>query len=309
MVATPGISIAQLIYFVHAAEQGSMTAAADELFVAQSAVSTAIGQLEARLGTQLFIRRRAKGLELTADGQELLVRARHILTSIRDAVDSVSPDALSGVLKTACFKTLAPFHLPPIWARLADRHPQLHAQVTELDCPETLTALKERRIDVALTYDITSDPAVHYEALQQRPAYIGVSPDHPLASRPTISLHELADEPFILLNLPASREYFLNAFASNRVTPRIAFEFESFETVRGMVAGGHGYTILNQVPSNELTYTGLPIAAVPIMEPVRALHVVLAYRADEPMTAKARAFAAIAREVVTEGTRETSGRR
>jgi hypothetical protein len=45
------------------------------------------------------------------------------------------------------------------------------------------------------------------------------------------------------------------------------------------------------------------------MEPVRALHVVLAYRADEPMTAKARAFAAIAREVVTEGTRETSGRR
>jgi DNA-binding transcriptional LysR family regulator len=63
------------------------------------------------------------------------------------------------------------------------------------------------------------------------------------------------------------------------------------------------------VPSNELTYTGLPIAAVPIMEPVRALHVVLAYRADEPMTAKARAFATIAREVVTEGTRETSGRR
>ncbi|MCD7101242.1 LysR family transcriptional regulator [Pseudoclavibacter sp. 13-3] len=292
------ISIAQLVYFVHAAENGSMTAAADELYVAQSAVSTSISLLERRLGTTLFLRKRAKGLELTADGRELLIRARQILTSIRDAVDSVNPNALSGVLETACFKTLAPFYLPPIWARLSDACPTLQVKVTELSCPETLTALKDRRIDVALTYDIIADAAVHFEVLQERPAYIGLASNHPLASRSAISLRELADEPFILLNLPASREYFLNAFTSNGVAPKISYEFESFETVRGMVAGGHGYTLLNQAPSHELTYSGLPIAAVPVLEPVTPLNVVLAYRTGERLTAKAQAFTSICREVV-----------
>jgi DNA-binding transcriptional LysR family regulator len=302
MSAAPEISIAQLTYFVHAAEHRSMTAAADELFVAQSAVSTSISLLERRLGTTLFLRKRAKGLELTADGRELLVRARQILTSIRDAIDSVSPEATSGVLDTACFKTLAPFYLPPIWARLSEAYPTLHVKVTELSCPEGIEALKDRRIDVALLYDIVADPAVHYEVLQERPAYIGLSTNHPLASRSAISLRELADEPFILLNLPASREYFLNAFSSNGIVPHIGYEFESFETVRSMVAGGHGFTLLNQAPSHELTYSGLPITAVPVIEPVKPLNVVLAYRAGEGLTARAKAFTTICREVIHRST-------
>ena len=59
------ITLTQLRYFAAAAERRSMTEAARELFVAQSAVSAAIGQLEQQVGTQLFIRQRSKGLVLT----------------------------------------------------------------------------------------------------------------------------------------------------------------------------------------------------------------------------------------------------
>lgn len=300
MLTNPGISVAQLVYFVSAAEHSSMTAAAEELYVAQSAVSTSVSQLEKRLGTTLFLRRRSKGLELTADGRELLVRARRILSELRDAADAVNPDALRGTLETACFTTLAPFYLPEIWARLDEEHHELRANAVELSCPDALAALKDRRIDVALIYDMIPDATVTYEPLQERPAYVGVSPDHPLAGRTSISLHEMASEPFILLNIPGSREYFLQAFSTNGVTPNVAAQFQSFETVRGMVAAGHGYTLLNQVPHHDLTYSGHQIAAIPVAEPVRPLNVALAYRAGEGLTAKARAFAAVCRDVIAE---------
>ena len=62
------VTLTQLRYFATAAERRSMTEAARELFVAQSAVSAAIGQLEQQVGTQLFIRQRSKGLVLTPAG-------------------------------------------------------------------------------------------------------------------------------------------------------------------------------------------------------------------------------------------------
>lgn len=305
VLSTPGISVAQLAYFVSAAEHGSMTAASEELYVAQSAVSTSVSQLEKKLGTTLFLRRRSKGLELTADGHEFLVRARRILSELRDAADAVNPDALRGVLETACFPTLAPFYLPQIWAQLTDRHPEMKVNAVELTYPDAVAALKERRIDAALVYDIGTDPEITFEPLQKRPAYVGLALSHPLAGRSEISLHEVADDPFILLNLPGSRQYFLHAFTSHGVAPHITYEFESFETVRGMVAAGHGYTLLNQVPHHDFTYSGLPIVAVPIVEPVRTLNVVLAYRAGEGLTAKGRAFAAICRDVITDSNDST----
>lgn len=306
MLTNPGISVAQLVYFVSAAEHGSMTAASEELYVAQSAVSTSISQLEKGLGAKLFLRRRSKGLELTADGRELLVRARRILSEMRDAADAVNPDALRGMLETACFPTLAPFFLPQIWARLKDLHPELKVNALELCFPDAVAALKERRIDVALIYDLETDPAITFEPLQERPAYVGLAVDHPLATRSQISLREVEDDPFILLNLPGSRQYFLHAFTSHGIAPRIAYEFQSFETVRGMVAAGHGYTLLNQVPHHDFTYSGLPIVAVPIKETVRPLNVSLAYRAGEGLTAKARAFTAICRDVISTAPSNTS---
>ena len=72
----PDVTLTQLRYFVKAATYSSMTKAADELHIAQSAVSAAISQLEQQIGTQLFIRHRARGLALTAAGEENRVVAR-----------------------------------------------------------------------------------------------------------------------------------------------------------------------------------------------------------------------------------------
>lgn len=69
MTSPVGFTLVQLRYFLVAAEHGSMTAASAELNIAQSAVSTAIHNLEHDLRVQLFIRRRGRGLILTPAGR------------------------------------------------------------------------------------------------------------------------------------------------------------------------------------------------------------------------------------------------
>jgi DNA-binding transcriptional LysR family regulator len=79
------------------------------------------------------------------------------------------------------------------------------------------------------------------------------------------------------------------------VTPQIRYWSASYETVRGLVARGHGYSILNQRPASEGTYDGGTVAAVLIKDDVPGLPIVLARSAAVRTTARARAVAVAAR--------------
>ena len=65
-----------------------------------------------------------------------------------------------------------------------------------------------------------------------------------------MSLRELADEPFILLDLPHSRDYFFGLFRAVGLEPRIVFRSRSQELIRGLVAHGHGFAIQNAIPAH-----------------------------------------------------------
>lgn len=297
------ISLTQLAYFVASAERGSMTAAAEELFIAQSAISTAISHLEQQLGVQLLIRQRAKGLQLTAAGEDFLQRARQILAELDDAVASVHSESLSGRVSVGCFRTLAPFFLPTLVRDLGERAPGLHVDVTELTADEVAPALAAHRIEVALTYDLGLDATVRLETLAQVPLYAAVAQDHPLAGRDAVSLAELATEPLVLLDLPLSRDYFLRTFTDHGLQPTVRYRFESYEAVRAMVAMGHGFTLLNQQPKIESTYSGGSLYHIPIVEQTRSLDIVLAWNDDGALpTRRARAFAEACRAVIAGST-------
>src|SRR4029078_13151808 len=92
------VTLIQLRYFVKAASHLSMTKAAEELRIAQSAVSAAVSHLEHQIGTQLFIRHRARGLVLTAAGEEMLRDTRALLDHLDEglAVASGHVDTIRG---------------------------------------------------------------------------------------------------------------------------------------------------------------------------------------------------------------------
>jgi DNA-binding transcriptional LysR family regulator len=286
------VSLVQLSYFVAAAEWGSMTAAASELFVAQSAVSTSVANLEQTLGVQLLIRRRAKGLQLTAQGAELLTRARLILATVDDTVLALRPENASGRISVGCFRTLAPFYLPSIIRDLSVAHPELQVDVRELTADEVQPALDAQAIEVAFTYDLGLGSEVNTEVLETVPLYAAVAADHPLASRDEVSLTELAELPMVMLDMPVSRDYFLNAFTENGLRPSVRYRFGNFEAVRAMVALGHGFTLLNQQPKLGYTYQGSELRRLKIIEDVRPLDLVIAsLNGTQSLTRKAQLFA------------------
>ncbi|WP_037604904.1 LysR family transcriptional regulator [Streptacidiphilus rugosus] len=301
MTAAVGFTLAQLRYFVVAAEAGSMTAAAERLLIAQSAVSTAVSNLEHELGVQLFIRRKGKGLVVTPTGERLLLQARELLSHALDVAAEArgGEGGLSGPVRLGCFVTLAPFVLPGLLAAAAERHPQLQIDIIEGEADELDRALRTGRTDFAITYDLGLGPGVARETIASLPAHAVVAADHPLAGRGTVDLAELAHEPFVLLDLPHSRDYFWSLVTATGITPTIRHRSHNYEAVRSLVALGHGFSVLHQRPATEDTYSGAKVAVLALTDEHPPLDLVLARMAGVRQTARATAVMDLAQELLT----------
>ncbi|GAA5126642.1 LysR family transcriptional regulator [Haloechinothrix salitolerans] len=302
MPTEPGFTLVQLRYFAAAAELRSMTAAAKELVVSQSAISTAIAHLERDLGVQLLLRRHAQGLALTEAGARFLQELRGFLAHASDLVDVAHGlgEALIGDLTVGVFQTLAPFHMPRLLTDFASRYPAVRVSLLEGQTEEMEQALLSGACELALLYDLDLDEHIETEPLAEVPPYVIVPPEHPLAATDGVRLADLAGEPLVLLDLPHSKEYFQALVQRSRVEPRIQYRTRSYEMVRSLVAAGRGYAILNQRPASDVTYDGGRVAALPLRDDVPALPMVLARVKGVRLTARASAFAARCRALLGE---------
>lgn len=293
------LTLVQLRYFVAAATKRSMTEASVDLHVAQSAVSTAIAQLERTLGVQLFVRQRSKGLALTEAGEQLLRDAHSLLAQVDEMADAVRGHHhdVRGTLRLACFVTLAPFVLPTLISRVEAEHPRLRIEVFEADADGTVAMLLNGSVEAAIAYDFGQLHDLSFDHLFSAPPHVILPADHPLAASERIELSALAGQDLVLLDMPHSREYFLGMLAAAGVEPQIRYSSRSYETVRSLVARGQGYSILNQVPRSPQTYDGGELRAVAIADDVAPLDVCLVRVAGLRPTARARVVATLAREL------------
>jgi DNA-binding transcriptional LysR family regulator len=289
---TPSFTLVQLRYFAAAAEHGSMTAAARELVVSQSAVSTAIAQLEKELGVQLLLRHHARGLALTAAGRDFYAELRGFLAHSQDLADSATNagQALVGNLSVGCFETLAPFRLPGLIAEYSAEHPQVRITVVEGEHAALKRSLRAGECEVALMYGYDLDDDLEAIVVGVAAPYVLVPPDHRLARRKSVRLADLVDEPMVLLDLPHTSTYFRSLFAGTGSEPRVRHRTKGFETVRAMVAAGHGYAILNQRPAHDQTYAGGSVAAIDLKDDLPPLDIVVVRIRETRPTRRAEAF-------------------
>lgn len=298
-LSRPDMTLVQLQYFVAAATRRSMTEASADLHVAQSAVSTAIGQLERSLGVQLFIRQRSRGLALTDAGEQLLRDSRSLLAQVDEMTDSVRGRHydLRGTLRIACFVTLAPFVLPRLISQVQQQHPALRIEVIEADVDGTMELLLNGTVEGAIAYDFGGVHDLAFDRLYSAHPHVILPADHRLAHRKRLRLAELADQDLVLLDMPQSREYFLGMLHAAGIEPRIRYTSRSYETVRSLVARGHGYSILNNIPLSPRTYDGGELRSIPITAPAPALDVCFVRVANVRPTSRARVIAQFAREI------------
>jgi DNA-binding transcriptional LysR family regulator len=288
MLAVPmKLSLRQLRYVVAAADCGHVTDASKRLNVSQPSISSAISELEAEIGVPLFIRHHARGVTLTPAGERVINEARLLLKHAQDFAQNAMDlgDALKGDIAIGCFLTLAIRFMPGLLAGFTQRHPGITVTLHEGDQEELIGMLQAGRIELALAYSLALPDDIHAETLIDLPPHVIVAANHPLAHRTRVSLRDLADEPFILLDLPFSREYFFGLFRSAGLEPRIVFRSRSQELIRGLVAHGHGFAIQNAIPATTIAYDGNSIAVLGLeksLPPTRITSLRLKHYATRP---------------------------
>ncbi len=285
------INLRQLGYFVATAEHGSALRAAEAVHVSQPSISTAIRDLEEALGQPLFHRRYAKGMSLTPYGRRKLIEARQLIAEAQafeaGGADDASP---TGTVAFGYFTSLGPSHVPALLRLLGQELPNLNVDLSECDLEEINERLRDGRMEVALSYDVGLTSPVTKEVLAEFAPYAVLAEDHPLARHETVSLHDLAKERFILVDLPVSREFLLAPFWQNGLEPEIVHEVGSVEMVRGMVANGLGVSLLTTRPTHNVAYDGRTLACRPIREMVAPQKLIAAYPSAHPPTRAVAAF-------------------
>lgn len=164
-----------------------------------------------------------------------------------------------------------------------------------------LAGLRQARIDSALTYDLHLGAEMAFEPLSALPTYVLLAADHPLADADAVTLGDLAEMPFVMLDLPLSRQYFLSLFEAENIAPRIAAEVTDPATLRSYVAAGIGFSLMTARPLNMRAETDMPLAYVPLVGDHAPMVIGLATLRGLTPTGAQRAFHAHCRQMITPG--------
>ena len=214
-----------------------------------------------------------------------------------DSRHAANANAANEELRLGAIVTLAPFLLPELVARLAESHPGLAVRLIERPHTELIEALHSGTCQIALTFGIDLGRGVDTTALTEMPTYALLPDGHPLARDARVSLHALASEPMILLDQPMRRDFYLGLFRAHGLEPNIRMESSNFETVRGLVGHGLGYTLLGAKPASAMTYDGRGLVSRPIIEDGGDSTIVLASLPQANEAWPVRALRAVCRDL------------
>lgn len=242
------MELQQLRYFCAIAETGSFTRAAQRTHVSQPSLSQQIRKLEDELGVRLLDRLGRK-VQLTEPGRSFLPRARAILRDLEAARSDVieRKASVSGPISVGVIPTIAPYFLPPILTTFSRRYPETHVTVTEEITPSLLERLRAGTMDLAIAALPLQARRDEFQSipLMVEKLYAVLPKQHPLAKRRQISLHELQDNPFVLLrDGHCFRETAFAACKRARLNPKVVFESGQFSSILSMVGAGLGVSIV-----------------------------------------------------------------
>jgi LysR family transcriptional activator of glutamate synthase operon len=284
------MELRQLYYFVKVANREHVTRAAEELHVAQSAVSRQIHLLEEELGVKLFIPK-GRNLQLTHAGKLFLKRAEAIIADLERAIAEIHElsDPEHGEVRFGFPHSLGTHLVPTVIAKFKKNHPGVRFHFRQGMYASLIRDVLSGEIDLAFISPLPArDDLLCGHAVLKENLLAVVPPHHPLAGESVIDLAQLKDEPFVLFCEGYSlRPIVWEACQKAGFTPKIAFEGEETDTIRGLVAAGMGVSLL---PEMALEQTGpLMPAKIALKDPVtRTIGII--HRADEPMPLVARVF-------------------
>jgi DNA-binding transcriptional LysR family regulator len=291
-------TIRQLQYFVAVAEQGTVSRAAQNLSISQSAVTEAIKELESDLGVELF-ERHPRGLNITHKGHQFLRHATKILADVSDARRTFFGDretATTGRLQLGVTSLVAGYVLSDLLARYRRAHPAVEISAIEDNGDYLEHLLVGGKLDIAVmvTSNLRDRMALQSEILEVSAYRLWLPLGHRLASAEIINLGDIASEPLIMLTVDEIEENtgkLLNALGAR---PHVAFRTRSVEAVRSLVATGAGVALLPDLVYRPWSLEGDRIESRDISGSLPVVQVGMVWRRGSGLPQAARDFIGIA---------------
>src|ERR671936_1278838 len=244
------MTLTELRYIVAVAHERHFGRAAEACFVSQPTLSVAVKKLEEELEVMLFERGPGE-VTVTPAGQRIVEQAQRVLeeaSRIRE-IAQAGRDPLAGPLRLGAIYTIGPYLLPKLIPILRRTVPAMQLHIQENFTHRLAEALKSGEVDVILIALPFDEPGVETRAVYDEPFLVAIPKGHAWEGRKRITSEELTKESLLLLGEGhCFRDQvleFCHAVRSRDRSPLArTVEGGSLETIRQMVAGGVGVTVL-----------------------------------------------------------------
>ena len=240
--------------FVAVMQTGSISGAAEKLYITQPAVSKRIKNLEDEFGTVLFDTV-GRSIIPTPAAHDLLPFVRRWLDDYEACKASLqhAKEIASGKLVIGTSHHIGLHHLAPVLKRFTQAYPAVSLEVRFVDSEEAHKAVLEGEIALAfLTLPPTFDRRLNYHTLWSDPLYFVTGTLSPLAQKSNVSLLQLAHHPAIL---PAANTFTsqitLAEFAKHNLRPYATMSTNPLESIRMLVSVGLGWSVLPETLINQ----------------------------------------------------------
>ncbi len=239
-------SLKQLRHLVAVADHGHFGRAAAACFVTQSSLSASIKELEGLLG-KVLIERTRRSVMLTPLGEDVVARARKVLTDVDEIVDLVTASGgpLTGSLRLGVIPTIGPFLLPRVLPALRRAYPRLRLYLREDRSARLIDGLAGGDLDLLLL--AFPYPAEGFEThlFAEDPFWVAFPKGHRYAGEERVAGTDLEDETVLLLEEGhCLRDHAMSVCGPAREISPVEFQASSLHTLVQMVDNALGLTVL-----------------------------------------------------------------
>jgi len=277
--------------FYWTAKTGSLSRAAEQLYITQPAVTHTIKQLEAKLGGQLFFRM-AKGVKLTTEGEVLFRYIEQAYSFIETGEKMLAEmhNLQSGEISIGASDTLCKHYLMPYLEQFHTEYPDIRIRVTNRTTPETIQLLKEGKIDFGIVHMPASDSQLDFRiSLPLQDILVG-SPAYSSLGDRAIKLEDISKYPLLLLEKGAGTREFLDEYAAAHGTKLIPeLELGSMDLLAKFARSGFGLAFLvRSYAADELASREL--VEIPLLPPIPSRSIGIATLRGVPQSAASKRF-------------------
>lgn len=233
--------------FVVLARTKNFTRAAEELNLSQSALSRAIQKLEDQFGQPLF-ERKPREVLLTDLGDLLLERARHLLKMMEDTFSELADAGRRGRIRLGTIPTIAPYFLPGLLSRFAEKHGDITVVVQEDTTENLIKRCSHGEVDLAILALPILAKNLELEPLFDEELLLVVPIGHPLAMLKSVGIQAVDGYPFVMLNEAHCLSDNIASFCRRKSVQPVTVERTSqLATVQELVTLNHGVSIVPEM--------------------------------------------------------------